>query len=118
MRVDRESISVTTDGSGAATVYSSGFFSGIVNSLAYIKNNFDNGVVVTVTLEESGLTLWSETGVNASKTVYPVAAAALTTGAASTLTERPIMASNERIKIVIASGGNAKAGTFKVVVGG
>jgi len=116
----RISVTATTDASGDATVYlpsSDGeSLTGIVNVIIYTKDDFDNGVDFTITAEASGQTLWTESNVNASKTVYPVAAANLGTGATSSLLEVPIYLANDRIKIVIASGGNAKSGTFTATV--
>lgn len=115
----RHRIQVTTDASGNATAYSPDGINGRVVSISYIKHatNYTDGVDFTITAEATGQSLWTDTNINASETVYPVAAANLgTTGAASTLTEAPIYIANDRVKIVIAQGRNAKIGTFDVVV--
>lgn len=111
-----ETIAVTTDTGGAATAYS-GVVNGRIVMVRYTKNNFSNGVDFTITTEDTAQNLWVESDVNASDVAYPVVAATLAgTGAASTLTEVPVYACNERVKIVIASGGNATSGTFRIVV--
>ena len=116
MRAERHSIPVTTDASGAATVYSSNI-SGRLHSLSYLKTDFADGVDFTITLERTGQSVWTHTNINASETVYPVAAANLgTTGHASTLSEIPIVAANDRLKIIVAAGGNVKSGTFDLVI--
>lgn len=113
----RHNISVTTDSSGAATVYSPAGLSGRVASIAYVKTDFADGVDFTITVESTGQSLWTDTNINASEAVYPVAPANLgSSGAASTLTEVPIMIANDRVKIIIAQGGNVKTGTFRLVM--
>lgn len=116
MHVERQRIAVVTDASGNATVFSD-YITGEIASISYAKNDFADGVDFTITLEATGQSLWTDTNVDASETVYPVAPANLAgTGAASTLSERPIRAANDRVKIVIAQGGNAKSGMFHLVI--
>lgn len=113
----RHRISVTTASDGSATVYSPAGISGRIHAIAYSKVDFADGVDFTITLEATGESLWTDTNINASETVYPVAKANLgTTGAASTITEVPVMAANDRVKFVIAQGGNAKSGVFWLIV--
>lgn len=117
MHVERHVVTVTTDASGAATSYTP-VVTGRVLAVVYAKTDFADGVDFTITAEATGQSLWTDTNINASETVYPVAAANLGgTGAASTLTELPIAVAKDRIKIVVASGGDTKTGTFHVVVG-
>jgi hypothetical protein len=116
MNAQRITVVVETDGSGNATAYSPNI-SGRIHSLSYLKDDFADGVDFTVTLERTGQSVWTDTNINASETVYPVAAANLgTTGAASTLSEAPIIAANDRLKIVVASGGDTKSGSFDLVL--
>lgn len=115
MNVQRHTVSVTTNASGAATAYSPNV-TGRIHAVVYVKGNFDDGVDFTITLEATGESLWTDTNVNASETVYPVQPANLgASGAASTLLEQPMVAANDRVKIIVAQGGNAKSGTFHVV---
>ena len=109
-------IPVTTIADGSQTSYSD-FFTGEIVSVTYAKTDFANGVDFTITLEATGESLWTDTDINASETVYPVAPANLgSSGAASVLLQVPLVAVNDRVKFVIASGGNTKSGTFHVVV--
>lgn len=117
MFAQRHVISVTTDASGNATAYSPAGLTGRIQAIRYAKGDFADGVDFTITLENTGESLWTQSDVNASATVYPVQKANLGgTGVASTITEVPMVAANDRVKIVIAQGGNAKSGTFHVVV--
>lgn len=116
MHVERQKIAVVTDASGNATVYSD-YVTGRIAAIVYVKNDFANGVDFTITLEATGESLWTDTDVNASEAVYPVVKGNLGgTGAASTLVEVPVHAANDRVKIVVSQGGNAKSGLFHVVV--
>jgi len=113
---ERHRVAVTTDASGDATAYSP-TVTGRIHAIIYQKTDFADGVDFTITLEATGESLWTDTNVNASEAVYPVAKANLgATGASSTLLEQPIIAANDRVKIVVAQGGNAKSGHFVVVV--
>jgi hypothetical protein len=116
MFAQRHTIAVETNAGGAATAYSPNV-TGRIHAIVYVKDDFDNGVDFTITLEATGESLWTQADVNASATVYPVQKANLGgTGAASTILEQPMVAANDRVKIVIAQGGNVKGGTFHVVV--
>ena len=122
---ERHDVSVTTDASGDSTDYSPVITGRIVNVI-YTKDGstpFDNGVDFTITLEGSGQNVWVETDVNASKTVAPRQPTHDTVGAASLYAaagepvEDYIMAAKDRVKIVIAQGGNAKKGKFIIIMG-
>ncbi|AVX04336.1 hypothetical protein MXMO3_01811 [Maritalea myrionectae] len=116
MFVERKSVDVTTDASGDGTGYIP-VSQGRIWSIHYVKDDYATGVDFDITLEATGESLWTETDVNASKSDYPVAPANLDTGGASTLTEVPIVAAHDRIKIVVSSGGNAKTGKFIALIG-
>lgn len=128
MYVRKFTVAITTNGSGAATAYtgddgqgSSSAINGRVVSIAYTKTDFDNGVVFTITDEVTGQTIWTETAVDASKTVAPRQATHDTAGVASLYetgqaVEDNVYVAHERIKIVIASGGDTKTGSFVIHV--
>lgn len=121
MAIRRFQVDVTVDASGDATAYTPKL-SGKLVSIRYAKDDFADGVDFTITAETSGETIWTETNVNASKSCYPRAATASTAGAASlyasggTAVNDKIGLGNDRVKIVVASGGNATSGTFHVTV--
>lgn len=117
----RYAIAVTTDGAGAAEVYSP-TITGTISQIRYVKTDFDNGVDFTITLEATGETVWTEANVNASATRAPRQAthgtdgvAALYAAGGSAVLDK-IAAYEDRLKIVIASGGATKTGTFHLVV--
>jgi hypothetical protein len=117
----RFKVTVTTAADGSATAYTPRL-SGELHSIQYVKTDFANGVGVTITSEATGEQLWAEAAVNASAVRYPREATHSNAGVASlyaaggtAVQARPALG-NDRIKIVIASGGATKTGTFHFLV--
>lgn len=117
MNAQRFTVAVDVDASGDAVAYSPAGINGRIHMIRYVKDDYANGVDFAITLEATGESLWTDADVNASQTVYPLQPGNLgATGAASALTEVPIVAANDRIKFTIAQGGVSKSGSFIVVV--
>lgn len=122
--IQRFAVAVTTAADGSATVYSDRI-TGRVLSIRYVKpgsGGFDDGSTITMTAEATGETIWAESNVNASATRAPRQATHSTAGVASlyaaagqAVTDKVALA-NDRVKVVIASGGNAKTATFYITV--
>lgn len=110
------SVSATTNGSGDATAYTDDPVFGEVESIAYVKTDYANGVDFTITGETTGLSLWTDTDVNASETVFPRVVANLNTDGSALTTHAPIVLAGERVKVVVAQGGATKSGTFRIIV--
>lgn len=120
----RYKVTVTTASDGTATAYTPRI-SGKIVQIEYVKpgaGSFDDGVDFTITGEATGIGLWTESNVNASAVRAPRQATHSNAGVAAlyasggTAVLSQIGMANDRVKIVIASGGNAKAGTFHVTV--
>lgn len=117
----RYKVTVTTDASGNATAYTPRL-SGLADAIHYVKGDFADGVDFTITSEATGVSLWTDTNVNASEVVRPrapthdQAGAALLYASGGTAVSERIALANDRVKIVIAQGGNAKSGTFHILV--
>jgi len=118
---ERHVVSVTTAADGSATAYSP-VVTGKLSQIRYVKTDFTDGVDFTITAEATGETIWTDTNINASETVAPrqpthdtAGAAALYAGAGVAVLDKIALA-NDRVKIVIAAGGNAKTGTFHIVL--
>lgn len=121
MYAERHNVSLTTDGDGAATGYTP-VVSGRILGVIYTKTDFADGVDIAVTLEATGQPILALTDQNASGTFYPRVQVHGATGSALTLegTEpvaEPVVAANDRVKVVIAQGGDTKSGTVTVIVG-
>jgi len=118
----RLTVAVTTASDGSATAYSDPIDYGLLSQVRYVKTDFADGSTFTITAEATGETLWAEAAVNASTTRAPrqathstVGAAALYAAAGQVVLDK-IAIVNDRIKVVIASGGNAKTGTLIFVM--
>ena len=109
-----QTISVTTNGSGAATSYS-GMITGQIVRIAYTKDDFASGVDFTITTERDGVTVWTEANVNASEVVTPTTLTQTDVGTDASARDF-IWVADDRLKIVIANGGAAKVGSFELVV--
>jgi 3-polyprenyl-4-hydroxybenzoate decarboxylase len=119
MHVQVFAVTVTTDASGDATAYSNPV-NGLLSQARYVKTDFANGVDFTITAEATGETLWTEADVNASATRAPRQATHSTAGVAAAYASggtavNDMIAVSGRIKIVVASGGDTKTGTFYFV---
>lgn len=116
MYVKRATVSVTTNGSGAATSYS-GRLTGKLLGVYYVKDDFADGVDFTITVENTGQAIWADTNINASEGVCPRRLVQDTAGADIASTYDSIYLGNDRVKIVVASGGDTKSGTFEILIG-
>lgn len=121
MAIRRFKVDVTTAADGSATAYTP-YLSGYIHEIHYIKTDFADGVDFTITADVTGETIWTESNVNAAAVKAPRQAthstagvAALYAGAGTAVNDR-IALGRDRVKIVIASGGNAKTGSFHVLV--
>lgn len=117
----RYAIAVTTASDGSATAYSP-YLSGYIQDIQYVKTDFADGVDFTITAEAYGRTLWAENDVNAEairaprQPTHSTAGVASLYAAAGTAVNERIALSRDRVKVVIASGGATKTGTFIVMV--
>jgi hypothetical protein len=121
MPFKRFTVTVTTDGSGDGTGYTPEF-SGRISTIRYVKTDYSDGVDFTITLNVTGETVWAEENVNASATRAPRQATHSTAGAAAlyaaggTAVNDKIVAIADKVKIVVASGGDTHTGTFHITV--
>lgn len=119
----RHEVTIVTDASGDGTGYTP-VVNGFVHQIRYVKTDYADGVDFTVTADESGVAVWTGTDVNASVSVATRQATVATDGSASLYAatgepvETLIAVADERVKLVVASGGDTKTGTFHVYVGG
>lgn len=122
MHAQSHVVTVTTAADGSATAYTPTIPYGRVVNVIYAKTDFSNGVDFTITGDVTGQNIWTESDVNASKTCAPrqpthsqAGVAALYAGGGAAVNDL-IRVVNERIKIVIASGGNTTTGTFTFIL--
>jgi hypothetical protein len=126
MYVERHTVALTTAEGGAAEGFTP-VVNGRVISIAYAKhatNPMADTVDLVVSGEESGTPILTRANLTASGTfaprqpVHAVAdgAALLYAAGGAPVTDHVFIA-GERIKIAVANGGDAKPGTFTVIVG-
>jgi hypothetical protein len=121
--VQRQTVTLTTAADGSATAWSESV-TGAVSQIRYVKpasGGLDDGSTITITVESTGETIWTESNVNASATRAPRQATHSVAGVASTFDGTraaldKIAVAQDRIKIVIAAGGNGKNATFHIVL--
>lgn len=114
----------TSDGSSVGTHYTP-WVSGFIESVQYVKDGatpYTDGVDFTITLDQTGENVWTDTDVNASEVVRPRAPTHTTAGVASAyagsgeaVNDR-IALGRDRVKIVLAQAGANKTGTFVVTI--
>lgn len=115
------SIAITTEADGSATAYCE-VVSGRLLAVVYTKSDFDNGVDFTITGERYGQAILTLTDRNTSGVFYPRSQVHGPTGtglvfaAAGEIVADTIPLWEDRVKIVIAQGGNVKTGTISILV--
>lgn len=123
MTIRRFTVPATLSSGGAAELYTPDLYGELV-SIRYVKGNFADTVDFVITANSTGETLWSEENVTASKSCYPRAATHSTAGAAALYASGGVAVldrvalGGDKVKIVIANGGNATTGTFYVTIDG
>jgi len=115
-------VAVVTDGSGDGVGYTTRAVTGRIEYIRYVKTDFADGVDFDVTLETSGIIVWAQDNVNAAAVVWPRTPLHSTAGVALTYdgtypVTGHVYVAGERVKIVVAQGGNTKSGTFYVGLG-
>jgi hypothetical protein len=121
MTIRRFEVTVTTASDGTATAYSP-YLSGFIHAIHYVKTDYADGVDFTITAEATGETIWTQSDVNAAAVKAPrqathsnVGVAALYASGGTAVNDR-IALGRDRVKIVLAQGGNAKTGKFIIIV--
>lgn len=123
---ERHSVTVTTAADGTATAYTNAHLTGRVVTVVYTADGsapYDNTVDATITGEQSGVTIFVKANITASFTHSPRQATHLNTDASALLYAAggatvggDVFVANERIKIVLAQGGDTKTGLWKFIV--
>ncbi|BCJ90037.1 hypothetical protein IZ6_07720 [Terrihabitans soli] len=118
----RYNVPVTTASDGSATEYTPRI-AGKIHSITYKKHGstpFADTVDFAITVEATSEGLWTQANVTAGVTKYPRVACDDLVGVAATLDgtralRDKVGIANDRVKIAITNGGDAKLGTFIVV---
>ena len=112
--------SIVTDASGDATVYLTHGLSrkpnGFLVALKYTPGTIDTGATLTITGESSGIPIITKTNAGTATVFYyprELANAVASPGATVAGTTESIPIKDERIKVVVSSGGNVGAGSIE-----
>ena len=112
-------VTITTDASGAATVYLGSKLRGYLVALLYKPGTLDTGADLTITCETTLIPILTKSNLGTGNSfLYPRALptnANSATGALGTVPTERIPLSSERIKVVVAQGGNTLAGTIQAI---
>lgn len=118
MLLFKYSAAITTDASGDATVYLGSVIRGRVHAIKYAPGTLDTGADLTITGETTGVPILVKANAGTSTVwYYPrVIPNKNTDGSAFTDVAEKIQLLEERIKVVVAQGGNALTGAITVYV--
>ena len=114
MHVTKHILPVTTNATGDATAYTPPL-TGLINRIEYRKTDYADGVDFAITVD-GGVEIWTQADVDASATRYPLVDGNDTDGTAQTGAFAAIAVADDRVKIVVDDGGNAKTGTFVIYI--
>lgn len=108
---------IVTNGSGDATVYLGSKIRGYLVALKYSPGTLDTGADLVITGETSGVPILTKSNAGTSDVwYYPRALPnAIADGAAGTIPHEFVALVNERIKVVMAQGGDTKTGTIEAI---
>jgi hypothetical protein len=114
---------ITTAADGSATGYTP-VASGKILAIRYAKTDYADGVDLVVTVEGTGEAVVTLTDMNAATVVYPRVAVQNSAGAnalyaaAGETVKEAVCIAHDRLKLVLAAGGNVKSGKFYALIGG
>jgi len=120
----RYKVTATVDASGSVTAYSPRC-SGLLHAVHYVPDGstpYDNTVDMTITSEATGESILTRSNVSAAFNARPRVPTSDAAGTASlyaaggTAIQDKIALGNDRVKIVLAQGGNAKTGAFHILI--
>lgn len=113
---------IVTDASGNATVYLTHGLNrkpnGFLVCLKYTPGTLDTGADLTITGEDSGIPIMTKSNAGTSTVWYCPRALpnAVADGAAGTVATEYIPIKDERIKVVVAQGGNVLTGSIEATL--
>ena len=120
MRITRVSVPVVTSSLGAAVVYTPAL-NGMIRSVRYIKptsGGLDGGTDIDIVTDKGAVVVWDKDSLATSTVIYPMVQAQDNAGTDVVGSYAPIPVCDERIKITVANGGDAGAGTFEFLIEG
>ncbi len=133
MYVNKSTVTATCNSGGNAIAYTPEVINGRILSIEYNVDGSNpyleptsptSGFNFTITTEVTTQNLWVETGITGAKTVAPRQSVSDTVGTATYYGGSPlepvvdfIYVADERVKVVVANGGNLTTGSFTILWG-
>ncbi len=116
--IGRYSATITTTPDGAATVYVGHEFRGKVVAIKYAPGSLATGAGLVITGETYGVPILTKASAGTADVWYYPRAPAnqVADGAAITNSQEHVWLYDERIKVVVAAGGDTKAGAITVYI--
>lgn len=115
-------VTPTTDGTSAATAYTSTPVNGFVESIIYVPHAtapYSTAAALTVKAENSSVTALSVAAFNSTVLTEYYPRINLQSTAGSTVAAfGPVPIASERIAVALTGAGSSKTGTFHLLVGG
>lgn len=113
-------VTILTDSGGNATVYLGSKIRGTLYALIYRPGTLVTGADMTITAETTGAPILTKLNLGTDPSwLYPRAKPSIAndaTGGLGTVPSVPVPLINERIKVVVAQGGNALTGTIEAII--
>jgi hypothetical protein len=114
--ISKVTATITTASDGSATVYLGSRLRGRVHAIKYIAGTLDSGTDLVLTGETTGVAILTDSPA-ASEWYYPRAFPnKVTDGAAGTVPSEDVHVLNERIKVVVAQGGDTLTGSIEAFI--
>lgn len=108
---------IVTNSDGAATVYVGSRIRGQIVAIQYAPGTIDTGATVTITGETTGIPIITKASAGTSTVYwYPLAACVKAVDGSASTNEANIWLYCERMKVVVASGGNTLTGSITLWV--
>jgi hypothetical protein len=108
---------ITTDGSGDATVYLGSIIRGWIESIKYLPGTIATGADLTITVDSAGTPVLTKANAGTSNLFfYPRALGSkVADGSDGSEPTELIPVFEDRVKVVVAQGGDTKAGSIELI---
>lgn len=114
--IEKVTAALVTDASGDATVYLGSKLRGRVHAIKYTAGTLENTTDLVITGETTGVAILTDSPA-ASEWYYPRAFPnKVTDGALGTVQSEDVHVLKERIKVVVAQGGNVLTGSIDIFI--
>jgi len=115
MFVEKMTVALTTDASGDVVAYSGNVAYAKISDITITQGTLEDNFSLLIEGETSGKLILNKADVTESETIAPRQSTHATDGSSGE-GEDDIVIANERIKVTVAGGGNAKTGSIEITL--